>query len=182
VLERLRDAMPDGLDYTLDTTGREETILCAIGSLATMGKCGVVAMPHGPIALDPRSLMVGGRSLVGIIEGDSRAKTFIPELIEHYRAGRFPIQRLIKFYDFGDIDRAMADMQAGLTVKPVLRMAPARKRQFRPSTAPGRACTEFIRRVQRHAIDYASAKPVSLRLHAFACLALALAPHLLLAV
>jgi aryl-alcohol dehydrogenase len=122
VAERLRELRPAGLDYALDTTGREESILTAIASLAVMGTCGLVAMPNGPIALDPRLLMAKGRSLIGVIEGDSVAATFIPQLIEHYRAGRFPIDRLITFYPFDSINDAMHDMEAGRVVKPVLRL------------------------------------------------------------
>ena len=42
-------------------------------------------------------------------------------MIELYQAGRFPFNRLLKFYDFGDMNRAMADAKHGHTVKPVLR-------------------------------------------------------------
>jgi aryl-alcohol dehydrogenase len=50
---------------------------------------------------------------------------FIPKLIKLYRAGQFPFDRLVKFYDFSDINRAIADAKRGDTVKPVLRISKA---------------------------------------------------------
>jgi aryl-alcohol dehydrogenase len=63
-----------------------------------------------------------GRRALSIIQGDAVPQRFIPELIELYRAGKFPFDRLVKFYDFGDINRAMADARRGNTIKPVLRI------------------------------------------------------------
>jgi aryl-alcohol dehydrogenase len=45
---------------------------------------------------------------------------FIPKLIEFYRRGLFPFDRLEKFYDFEQINRAIADARCGRTIKPVL--------------------------------------------------------------
>ncbi len=50
---------------------------------------------------------------------------FIPKLIALYRAGGFPFDRLVKFYDFSEINRAIADARAGKTIKPVLRISEA---------------------------------------------------------
>jgi aryl-alcohol dehydrogenase len=69
--------------------------------------------------------MIPGRSIRGICEGDSVATEFIPQLIELYRQGRFPFDRLIKFYAFEDINMAIDDAAKGLTIKPVLRIAAA---------------------------------------------------------
>ena len=46
----------------------------------------------------PNHIMVGERSILGIIEGN--CVPFIPELIELYRQGRFPFDKLVKFYPF----------------------------------------------------------------------------------
>ena len=64
----------------------------------------------------------GGRTAIGIIQGDAVPQRFIPRLIDLYRAGKFPFDRLIKFYDFKDINRAIADSRNGDTIKPVLKI------------------------------------------------------------
>ncbi|MGK2940870.1 MAG: zinc-binding dehydrogenase, partial [Immundisolibacter sp.] len=61
--------------------------------------------------------------LRGIIEGDSNSDVFIPRLIELYRQGKFPFDKLIKFYSLDQINQAAADSEGGGTLKPVLRMA-----------------------------------------------------------
>ena len=67
-------------------------------------------------------LMGSAKSLLGVVEGDSNPKLFIPELIEHYRAGRLPFDKLISFYDFEDINTAAQASNSGKAIKAVLRM------------------------------------------------------------
>jgi aryl-alcohol dehydrogenase len=38
-------------------------------------------------------------------------------------ASRFPLERLVRTYDFAEIERAIDDSDSGAVVKPVLRMA-----------------------------------------------------------
>jgi len=68
--------------------------------------------------------MIPGRRIIGIVQGDVVAKTFIPVMVDLYKQGRFPFDRLVKFYDFADINQAVEDSEAGVTIKPILRIAP----------------------------------------------------------
>jgi aryl-alcohol dehydrogenase len=126
-VEAVRRISGGGVDYTLDTSGKPSVLRQAIDALGIRGTCGVVgAPPLGTEAsFDINSLMIPGRSIRGICEGDSVATEFIPQLIELYRQGRFPFDRLIKFYAFEDINMAIDDAAKGLTIKPVLRIAAA---------------------------------------------------------
>jgi len=72
--------------------------------------------------LSARSLP-GGRKTLGIIEGDAVPQEFIPKLIKLYQAGAFPFDRLITFYGFDEINRAIAGARRGDTIKPVLRIS-----------------------------------------------------------
>jgi len=67
-------------------------------------------------------LMKVSKSLVGVVLGDTNPKVFIPELLSLYKAGRFPFDKLISFYDFDDIDKAIDDSHTGKAIKAVLRM------------------------------------------------------------
>jgi aryl-alcohol dehydrogenase len=69
--------------------------------------------------------MIPGKRIMGIVQGDVVSETFIPTLIEYYRQGRFPFDRLIRHYDFADINQAMDDSESGKTIKPVLRIGAA---------------------------------------------------------
>ena len=69
------------------------------------------------------TILTGGRVVRGIVEGDSVPDEFLPRLVELHRQGRFPVDRLMTFYDFDEIDRAAHDAESGQTIKAVLRMA-----------------------------------------------------------
>ena len=43
--------------------------------------------------------------------------------IEMYGAGDFPFDRLVRFYEFDEINQAVADTRSGITVKPILRVS-----------------------------------------------------------
>ena len=111
-----------GLDFTLDTIGNEELLNTAIESLRIGGTCGTVATTGNRIiGLRLISLMGQSKRLVGIVQGDSVPWLFIPKLIEFYKQGLFPFDKLINYYDFADINKAADDAHHGLAIKPVLR-------------------------------------------------------------
>jgi aryl-alcohol dehydrogenase len=63
-----------------------------------------------------------GKSIQYVNEGDSVPDVFIPRLIELYKKGLFPFDKLIKFYELEDINQAVADSESGVTLKAVIRM------------------------------------------------------------
>jgi len=116
-----------GVDFALEATGIPAVIRQAVESLAPRGLCGIVgAAPAGSeMTLDVLHLMTAGRTLRGIVEGDANPKAFIPVLIDLYRNGRFPFDKLIRFYPFDRVNEAIDDAESGRVVKPVLRMSHA---------------------------------------------------------
>ncbi len=60
---------------------------------------------------------------MGVVEGNSVPDVVVPQLIDLYMQGRFPFDRLVRFYDFDQINQAAADTESGTTVKPILRVA-----------------------------------------------------------
>ena len=84
---------------------------------------GFVTAPRGPWAPAMFPMLAGGRTMKGILGGDANPQLFIPMLVDYWRQGRFPLERLITPYAFEDIAQAFADTGAGRAIKPVLRMA-----------------------------------------------------------
>jgi aryl-alcohol dehydrogenase len=107
-----------GVDYVVETTGDTAMHKLAIDILNPKGK---VALLTGETGMN----FPGGRKTVGIIQGDSVPQIFIPRLIELYRSGSFPFDRLQKYYAFKDINRAISDAKRGIAIKPVLRIGAA---------------------------------------------------------
>jgi aryl-alcohol dehydrogenase len=77
------------------------------------------------VALDMNTILVAGRTVRGIVEGDSVPQTLLPRLISLWEQGKFPVERLMTFYDFDRIDEAAHDAEAGNVIKPVLRIGAA---------------------------------------------------------
>lgn len=125
VVRELERISPLGFDRTLDASGALPAIEAAMACLASGGICGLTAGPAGgtPAKLDVMNLMWGGRSVRGLIEGDSDLEPFILRLVELVLSQEMPLERIIKFYDFEDISVAIADAAAGRAVKPVLRIS-----------------------------------------------------------
>ena len=66
--------------------------------------------------------MGGGRTVMGILGGDSDGGSFLVDLLRHHAAGRFPFERLVRYFDFDQINEAIHASEAGDVVKPVLIM------------------------------------------------------------
>lgn len=111
-----------GVDAIVDTTARPEMLSIAVECLTPMGTAalvgGAAAGTRAPIDM---TALLNGRTLRGIIQGDAIPQLMLPQLIKLHRSGRLPIEKLITYYDFEDINRAVEDMTAGRAIKPVLR-------------------------------------------------------------
>ena len=122
----LRAIRPDGYDFSLAATFVPEVYTQAIAALGMEGVCGFVTVPRGDWAPDIGRLLGGGRSLKGILGGGAAPRLFLPVLIEAWRQGRFPFDRMIRTYPFERIADAFADAASGATIKPVLLMEETR--------------------------------------------------------
>jgi aryl-alcohol dehydrogenase len=122
-----------GVQFALDTTGLAGVIREAVESLAPRGTCGIVGAspPGSEIVLDEVHFMSAGRRLYGIVEGDSKPDAFIPRLVELYLKGRFPFDRMVRFYPFEQINDAIRDSESLVAIKPVLRMPSLARRPAR---------------------------------------------------
>ncbi|MEU5877122.1 NAD(P)-dependent alcohol dehydrogenase [Spirillospora sp. NPDC047279] len=109
----------EGVQYSFDTTAVPSVVSTAVAALRTTGVCGLVGVGMEEYRLDP-SLLLMGRTVKGIIEGDAVPQLFIPKLAELWRQGRFPFDRLIETYPLEQINQAEADTTSGKVVKPVL--------------------------------------------------------------
>ena len=119
----LRELFPEGVSHAFDTTGRPEVLHDAVAGLAPRGSAGFVggARAGDQVSLEINPLLAG-RSLQGIVQGDSSPAQFIPLLAERYRNGLLPLERLVRHYPLAGINEAAADASAGRTIKPVLAM------------------------------------------------------------
>lgn len=111
----------NGADCAVEATGNRSVTDTAIGTLAPGGTVAVVgASGTGAQATLPViDFVSGARGVRGAVMGDGTAP-FLLHLIELYRAGRFPVDKMIATYDFADIEQAAHDSESGKAIKPVL--------------------------------------------------------------
>jgi aryl-alcohol dehydrogenase len=124
VRRRIAEITGSGVDYALEITALPEMLKLAVDVLAPCGTAGQIGggVPGAEASVSMSRLLLG-RSVRGIIQGDSIPCVFIPKLIDMYRSGEFPFDRLVRFYDFNDINEAVADAASGETIKPILRVS-----------------------------------------------------------
>jgi aryl-alcohol dehydrogenase len=123
-VEAVRKITGGGVDFTLESSGRPAVLRQAIDALAIRGTCGIVGAPAlgTEASFDVNGVMTTGKRIIGIIEGDSVPDLFIPSLVELYTQGRFPFDKLVKFYNLDQINQAAEDSEKGITIKPIVRL------------------------------------------------------------
>lgn len=123
-VEAVRKITGGGADFTLESSGRPAVLRQAIDALAIRGTCGIVGAPAlgTEASFDVNGIMTTGKRIIGIIEGDSKPDLFIPALVELYKQGRFPFDKLVKFYSLDQINQAAEDSEKGITIKPIIRL------------------------------------------------------------
>lgn len=121
-VEAIKEITRGGVEYAIDTTGIGRVIRQAVDALAVGGKCGLIglASSEDEVCLNIGSLLPG-RTILGIIEGGAIPDIFIPQMIELYKQGRFPFDRIISFYPLDRINEAVEDAESGKTLKAVLK-------------------------------------------------------------
>jgi aryl-alcohol dehydrogenase len=111
-----------GPQFSLECVGNPKVLRQAVDVLPRLGVCGLVGVvPPGTEVSLNMDLIMNGRTVKGVLGGDAVADLFIPKLVELYRQGRFPFDRIITFYPFEQIGQAVEDMATGRVLKPVLR-------------------------------------------------------------
>ncbi|EME43732.1 hypothetical protein DOTSEDRAFT_79733 [Dothistroma septosporum NZE10] len=111
-----------GVDYAIDCTGVPSVIEAMLNSLAMRGSAATVGVPPtgAKVQIDPLVYLLGSRRYLGCREGDSVPQVFVPQLVEMQQKGLFPVEKLVKVYDYKDMDQALKDMHDGVVVKPVI--------------------------------------------------------------
>jgi aryl-alcohol dehydrogenase len=114
-----------GAHYSVEASGVPALTLQALACLRREGHAVLVSVTGEAtvnLALEPL-LMNPSVTLTGLTEGGSNPQVFIPKLVEHFKAGLLPVDKLVKFYDFSHIAAAFEDSHNGTAIKPILRMS-----------------------------------------------------------
>ncbi|MDR3225356.1 MAG: NAD(P)-dependent alcohol dehydrogenase, partial [Clostridiales Family XIII bacterium] len=122
VVAKIKEITDGGANYSVESSGIPALTLQATECLRRLGTAVVVSVT-GPAEVSiplEMYLMNPSVTLAGLTEGGSNPQVFIPKLAEYFKAGRLPVDKLVKFYDFKDIKQAFEDSHKGVAIKPIL--------------------------------------------------------------
>ena len=109
-------------DFCVDCTGVPAVIEAMLNCIGMQGTAATVGVPPtgAKVSIDPLQYLLGSKKYVGCREGDSVPPVYIPRLVEMQRQGDFPVEKIVKVYDYKDFGKALEDLHHGTTVKPVI--------------------------------------------------------------
>ena len=110
-------------DFSLECTGVISVVRQAVDSVGMRGTaCLIGGAPAGAeFSVDHISTLWGKR-IIGILGGESTSAELINGLLELYKLGRFPFDRLIEEFPLSEVNEALASSYSGTVLKPVLTM------------------------------------------------------------
>jgi aryl-alcohol dehydrogenase len=112
----------NGVDYVVDTTGIPALLRQAADALGVRGTVALVggAKAGTEVAFEIGASLVKGWTFKTVVQGSSVPQVFIPQLIQLWRDGRFPFDKLVTDYTLANINQGFEDSRSGTTVKPVI--------------------------------------------------------------
>jgi len=110
-----------GADFSVETTAVPGVLRQAVECLDMGGVCAHLgaAAPGTDVCLDMQNLLFG-RTVRGVVEGECVPHLFIPALIDLYRQGRFPLEKLVATYPLSRINEAIRESGRRTAPKAVL--------------------------------------------------------------
>jgi aryl-alcohol dehydrogenase len=124
-LAEIRKITGGGTHFALETSAVPAVFRIAVDGLRGLGTCVLVGSARAGTEVSfEMPVLQGGRTVRGVVQGDSRPREFIPRLVDLFMAGEMPLDRLITRYGFTEINRAAADATSGAAIKPVLMLPP----------------------------------------------------------
>ena len=123
--KKIRDIVPTGVNYALDSTCIQDVITSILGAMAAGGTLGLVGVPRPEspeLSFDILTMLLSGISVKGISEGGADPEEFIPTMVDLFMNGKFPFDKLCKSYLLEDINQAVHDQHDGSCIKAILQL------------------------------------------------------------
>jgi S-(hydroxymethyl)glutathione dehydrogenase/alcohol dehydrogenase len=112
-----------GVDYAIEATGRPEAARAAFLSTRARGAAVLIGIPRADAVLELPALPIPRmeRRVLGSIYGSSRPERDFPALLDLYRRGRLPLDKLVsRRLPLDGVEEAFAAMRGGEVLRVVL--------------------------------------------------------------
>jgi alcohol dehydrogenase len=124
--EAVREATNGGVDYAIEATGRPEAMLTAFLSTRQRGAAVLIGIPREDAQLSLPALTIPRmeRRVLGSIYGSTYPERDFPQVLELYRSGRLPLDRLASHtLPLDEVSSAFDLMRSGEALRVVLDLA-----------------------------------------------------------
>jgi aryl-alcohol dehydrogenase len=124
VVARVSEITKGGTHFAFDTTGVPVIAHHALRALRTRGTAAFVAPSKSgtSFSFEARAIIAPGKTIRGIVQGDAIPSEFIPRMVDFYRRGLLPLEKLITTFGFEEINTAVHQLEDGQILKAVLVM------------------------------------------------------------
>jgi Zn-dependent alcohol dehydrogenase len=122
-VDTVLEASGGGVDASIAAAGAVPAIELALAALGRLGTCVIVGAPATglTVSFDPIHVLNGERRIVGGKYGSADPHLSFPRIVELYRRGRLPLDRLISArYGIEEVNAAHADLEAGRGMRGLL--------------------------------------------------------------
>lgn len=110
-----------GVNHAVETTGNGKVLAQSLECLVAGGTTCVIGAGSREATFNVDAIRCE-RKIVGVTEGTIDPHLQITRLIELYKHGLFPVEKMTTFYDMKDMDKAVEDTGNGTVVKAIIRM------------------------------------------------------------
>jgi aryl-alcohol dehydrogenase len=123
VIDAVRTLTGGGVNFSIEASGVAVCGPQAIDALRVRGVTALVGAPGwgAQLAFDWAQFLGLGKQVRAAVMGSCQPREFIPRMVELWRAGRLPFDKMIVQYDLADFNKALDAMERGDVVKPVIR-------------------------------------------------------------
>lgn len=123
VVEAIKSIVPKGVNNSVESTGIPSVLPQTIDCLSIPGKAAVLsAVKYGTKIEIAYKAIQTERTLMGTVMGSVNPKVFIPKLIQLYEENKLPLEDIVAFYPFDQINEAIKEIEDGLAIKAVLKL------------------------------------------------------------
>jgi alcohol dehydrogenase len=122
----VREASGGGVDYAIEATGRPEAMLAAFLSTRARGAAVLIGIPAEDAILPLPALSIPRleRRVLGSLYGSSRPERDFVTILDLYRRGVLPLDRLISHrLPLDEIERGFELLRSGDALRVVLELA-----------------------------------------------------------
>lgn len=122
VVALIKQITDKGAYYAIETTGVSAIVPQVVHAVKSLGMVAIVDFTGSVTPNVQNDPVAKGKSLAGVIEGDTVPALSILLLVQQCKQGKFPIDKLTIRCPLTDINQAFVDSASGEAVKPVVVM------------------------------------------------------------